>query len=774
MWGPGRVQSILTPCIRPAGGNLSSARDSTPPGGVSEAVSEAEPTPLPKPPALIRYGTLGGVFTPTLLTILGVIMYLRLPWVVGNAGLLGGLMVMGLAIGITTATGLSLSSIATNTRLGAGGPYAIISKSLGLEIGGSVGVPLYLSQALAVAMYIFGFREGWTWVFPEHPPILVDLGVFAAVFAIAYVSAGLAFKIQYLVMLVIIASLVAVLGNPEVWTSANEIQLWGTYRGSPENDFSGADFWLVFAVFFPAATGIMAGANMSGELVNPRKNIPVGTLAAIGISTVVYAALAVWAAKAGTEEELTGNYTIMIERSLFGPLVLAGLLGATFSSALASLVGAPRILLALSQDGLVPKGQAFTKVSARGEPRRAMLLTGIIVLAALMMRDLNAIAPLISGFFLITYAVVNLVMLIESSLGLVSFRPTLRLPRIVPLLGTAGCLFAMFIVNPTFSLLAWGAVLGLYFWIMQRRLDRRADDVRSGIFVAFAEWAASKCTELGINTSRAWKPSFLVPVVDGAELRGEFRLVVDMCDPSGSAKLLGIANRETVTDLTPRIENLGISLRKRGVFTTWSVLDSASFVTGTIAGLQALKSAFFRPNVLLLSLPENPERYAELQQLIGEAKRLGIGVTLLALHPKAGLGRMSVINVWIRPPSPGESVEVALGRGNMNLAVLLAYRLARGWKADLNLICAVASETQAEDARRYVEELRDLARVPEGAKTHVVVSELEAAVRSVPQSDIDILGMPRNEDLAFVRRMVEATRSSCMFTIDSGSENALA
>jgi hypothetical protein len=204
------------------------------------------------------------------------------------------------------------------------------------------------------------------------------------------------------------------------------------------------------------------------------------------------------------------------------------------------------------------------------------------------------------------------------------------------------------------------------------------------------------------------------------------------------------------------------------------VLDSASFVTGTIAGLQALKSAFFRPNVLLLSLPENPERYAELQQLIGEAKRLGIGVTLLALHPKAGLGRMSVINVWIRPPSPGESVEVALGRGNMNLAVLLAYRLARGWKADLNLICAVASETQAEDARRYVEELRDLARVPEGAKTHVVVSELEAAVRSVPQSDIDILGMPRNEDLAFVRRMVEATRSSCMFTIDSGSENALA
>lgn len=719
------------------------------------------------------FGTFGGVFTPTLLTILGVIMYLRLPWVVGNAGLVGAFLVIALAVGITLTTGLSLSSIATNTRLGAGGPYAIVSRSLGYEVAGSVGTPLYLSQALAVAMYIFGFREGWNWVFPDHPHLLVDLAVFTVVLVIAYLSADLAFRVQYLVMAVIALSLVAIFGNLEVWRSAQEIHLTGAYPGAPETNFSGSDFWAVFAVFFPAATGILAGANMSGELRNPRRSIPLGTLSAIGVSSVVYLALAVWAAKAATPAELTSNYTIMMDKALWGPLVLAGLLGATFSSALTSLVGAPRILQALARDRLVPRGTWLAR-STGGEPRRAMLVTGGIVLAALMMRDLNAIAPLITMFFLLTYAVVNVVMLAEASLGLMSFRPTLRVPRVVPFLGAVGCVFAMFIVNPGFSLVAVAVVVGIYLWILWRGATPRTGTVRSGIFVAFAEWAAGKVMELDLTTARAWKPSLVVPVRDPTRLRGEFRLLVDLCQPEGSLKILGIATNDTVADLTPRVRNLNRSFQSAGVMTTASIIDSAGFTEGIVTGLQALGSAFFRPNVLFVTLPDEVERHGELEGIIREARRLRVGIMLLGYHAHAGFGRQKVVNLWLSPRDAAQPLRAYLDATNQNLAILSALRIARAWDGDFNLVTVVPEASLVPGVQEGLEELRDLCRIPPRARVQVLGGDFEHVLSHADQADLQVFGLTHHRPLQFMAGLVQRTRASCLFLADSGEEDALA
>lgn len=720
------------------------------------------------------FGTFAGVFTPTLLTILGVIMYLRLPWVVGNAGLLGGLAIVGLAVGITMATGLSLSSIATNTRIGAGGPYAVISKSLGLEIGGSVGVPLYLSQAFAVTLYIFGLREGWLWIFPSHPALLVDLIAFGIILGIAYVSADLAFKLQYLVLAVIAGSLVVVLGNPAVWTSEGSVELIGSFRGAPENNFEGTDFWAVFAVFFPAATGVMAGANMSGELKDPRKSIPLGTLSAIGVSTVIYVALAAWAAKAGTPDELTSNYTIMADRSLWAPLVIAGLLGATFSSALTSLVGAPRILSALGQDRILPRGE-WIATRKNGEPRRAMLITGTIVLAALMTRDLNVIAPLITMFFLIAYAVINLVMIAESSLGLMSFRPTLKIPLIVPILGAVGCVFAMFIVNPSFSLMAVAMVGVIYFSIMWQGRLPRTGSVRSGIFIAFAEWAAGKVIELDMSSERAWKPNLLAPVRDPATLRGEYRLLTDICRPEGSLKILGIASQESAVHLSPRIRELTHSFHEAGVMTTWSVIDSSDYVEGVVTGLQALRSAFFRPNILFLPLPTERERFEQLRVVVNEAQRLRVGIILTGLHPKAGLGRTSVINLWMSPQRGGQSVENYLAESNLNLGILTALRLLRAWDGKLNLISVAGSEEQAASMRRSLHAIVDLCRIPNQARVRVSIGDfMDPAVHApLPQADIQILGLSHGHAIEFMQETVGLMSSSCLFVRDSGKESAL-
>jgi solute carrier family 12 sodium/potassium/chloride transporter 2 len=166
--------------------------------------------PAGKKSKIKYFGTFQGVFTPTALTILGVIMYIRHPWVVGNAGILGAMVILAISVSITLFTSLSMASMTTNIRIESGGAFSIISQSLGLEIGGSIGIPLYLAQACVVAMYIFGFREGWLWIYPDHPPILVDIITFAIIAIIAGISADIAFKIQYVIMVVIFGSIISI------------------------------------------------------------------------------------------------------------------------------------------------------------------------------------------------------------------------------------------------------------------------------------------------------------------------------------------------------------------------------------------------------------------------------------------------------------------------------------------------------------------------------------------------------------------------------------
>lgn len=720
-----------------------------------------------------KYGTFGGVFTPTLLTILGVIMYLRQGAVVGNAGLGGAWLVIGLVCGIVACTALSMSSITTNIRIGAGGAYSIISQSLGLEVGGSVGVPLYLSQALAVSMYIFGFREGWQFIFPEHPALLVDLTTYGVIFAIALVSARFAFRIQYVILAVIMASLVSVFATVFTGALTYEPQFWGDFPGFPEDGFQGTDFWFLFALFFPAATGIMAGANMSGELKNPRRSIPVGTLGAVAVGTVIYVALAWWLARAATPDELVSNYTIMVDRAAWGPAVLAGLLGATFSSGLASLVGAPRILHALAESGVLPGAKGLTERTRKGEPRNAVIVTGVIVLLTLMLRDLNTVAPLITMFFLITYAMINVVVLVEQSLGLISFRPLLKIPRVISFLGAAGCLFAMFIIAPTFGLVAVGVVVAFYVLLLRRRIEAPGGDVRSGLFQAVAEWAARRVTELPPSPERSWAPNILVPVERMTRIRGAFPLLADLTSRGGSVKLLGLAEGEGRAQLRQELPDFARAFRKRGVFAQMTFIEEARPDEALVAAMQALDGTFFRPNCVFLRLPEeeDPAREEALRRVVRRARALRTGVLLFADHPEARLGRRQSVNVWVRDQSP--DWEISMRLGNLDMALLVGYILREAWNGQLNVISVVENPAQQGPAREFLDRIRDLARMPQ-ARIDVRVGQLDEHFDRVPTADLDIFGLSADPDFALARRVLETTRSSCLFVRDSEDENVLA
>ncbi|HEY9668871.1 MAG TPA: amino acid permease, partial [Coleofasciculaceae cyanobacterium] len=331
-------------------------------------------------------GTFGGVYTPSILTILGVIMYLRFGWVVGNVGLLGTLIIVTLATSITFLTSLSISAIATDRVVRVGGAYYMISRSLGIETGGAVGIPLYFAQAFSVALYTIGFAESIVETFSNLNQLYVALITTIAVAILALTSANIAIRAQYIIMAAIALSLLSLLfGHP---IEPTRIEMWGA------PDRLSEPFWGVFAVFFPAVTGIMAGVNMSGDLRDPTRSIPIGTLAAVGTGYFIYMVLPIILAMRADATTLLEEPLIMQQMALWGPAILLGVWGATLSSAIGSILGAPRVLQALARDGVLPRWMSFLgKGSGRDdEPRIGTAVTLGVATAVVCIGDLNLIA----------------------------------------------------------------------------------------------------------------------------------------------------------------------------------------------------------------------------------------------------------------------------------------------------------------------------------------------------------------------------------------------
>jgi hypothetical protein len=462
----------------------------------------------------------------------------------------------------------------------------------------------------------------------------------------------------------------------------------------------------------------------------------------------------------------------MIDKAFWGPAVLGGLLGATFSSALSSMVGAPRILQALSAHGIVPGGEWLATTSSDGEPRNAMWASGGIVLAALMLRDLNVVAPFITMFFLITYGMINIVVLIESQLGLVSFRPSFKLPGVVPLTGAVGCVFAMFIINPTVSLIAVAVVVAFYAILIRRHLASPVADVRSGLFVAVAQWAAQKATDLPHLQQRAWKPNLLVPVRDPLELRGTYRFLGDLIWPSGYVELMGMASDADEREvLEASLREISQELREDNIYSRWTTLETDNMGQGIVLGMEALKGSFFQPNTVVLSLPQSRQAEEQMTRIVDSARDNGLGAIIVGMHPKTRMGSRKVVNLWI--PSEAPDLELALGESRLNLAILTAYMIRQKWNAKLNIVSCLPRDEDKDSLRAELQRVAELARLPISSVV-IIEGELRDHLGDAPRSDLDVFGMSSEPDYDFMRQALADTRSTCIFVTDSGQESALA
>ena len=679
-------------------------------------------------------GTFGGVFTPSILTILGVIMYLRFGWVVGNVGLVGTLAIVTLSTSITFLTALSISQIATDQIVRGGGAYYMISRSLGIELGGAIGIPLYLAQGLSVALYIVGFSESMIQAFPHFDIRLVGIITTLLVTLLVLFSTDVAIKSQYFIMVAIVISLLSLLfGKP---IEESEIVVWNTV----ENGSAG--FWPVFAIFFPAVTGIMAGVNMSGDLEDPKKSIPQGTFAAVGVGYLIYMSLPILLSLRVSPETLINDPLVMRKISIWGDAILLGVWGATLSSAVGSMLGAPRVLQALARDEVLPPSLRWLgKGSGPSDiPRVGTLLTAGVTLVTVYFGNLDLIAPVLTMFFLTTYAVLNIVAGVEGFLGSPSFRPTFRVHWSLSILGALGCIGVMILINAIATGIAFLFVFAIYIWLERRALETAWGDVWQGMWMAITRFSLMRLR--GAPDPKNWRPHLLV--LSGAPMR-RWHLVDFASSITRNRALMTISSVLTGGSVTvERQHNLETKIRsylsQHGVQSMVRLIRAETPFEGAERLVDVYGLGALMPNTILLGDSEvtsSRERYCQMVRHFYNNKR---NTVIIAHNPEKKFGRRQQIDVWWGGL-----------KDNGALMMILAYLLQTSltWpNAKVRIRMVVKNQAAAESALAYLS--RTIERIRIRATADVIFDNgrtfYDILQDESRQTDIIFLGLAQPDE----------------------------
>lgn len=662
-----------------------------------------------------KLGTWSGVFVPNVLTILGVIVFLRLGWVVGVSGLLEALLILALGLAIAGLTGLSLSAISTNDTVGAGGAYYMVSRSLGLEIGGAIGLPLYVAQAIGIAFYLAGFAESLEylkgWVPGAGPwqeaartvsPSLVALLALAVFFWMAWRGSVVVLRAQYLVLAVLILSLAAPFVLEPAWAAEAGGAAEGV-GGLWSSDYGpGQTFWTVFAVFFPPMTGIMTGVSMSGDLRNPGRSIPRGTFLSLVFTGLVFLALMLWLSARAPRAELATNSMVLADMSRLPWMVYVGIWAATLSSALAVTLAAPRTLAALAADGVLPRALGAIHRST-GEPRRALLLTALLAAAGVWVGQLNALATLLTMFYLATFGTLNAVAALESLVSNPSFRPRFRVHWSLSALGSLACVQAMFLISPPQTVLAALLIAGVYLLLTRRRFETAWGDMRSGFWFAVARLGLLRFSESRQHV-RNWRPVLLVMA---GNPKSRSRLV-EFANCFESRKGLLFLAHVLVGDwerLLPRVaptrEAMEEFARQRRLAAAIEVVIAEDFARGVTTMLQVAGLGQFRPNTVLIGWSDDTVRRAEFTAAVRRILELEKNLLVFRDATDPSLRLDPCIDVWWS----------ARQNGSLMLTLADLLRSNPKWAQHRVRVFRVIAEESARDAmeeamRQMIGELR--------------------------------------------------------------------
>lgn len=667
-----------------------------------------------------KFGTFLGVFTPSVLTIMGVIMYLRFGWVISHAGLAGAIAIVLICNLISFITALGASAVSTNMRIEAGGEYYLVSRSLGVEIGGSIGIPLFMCRTLSITLYCFGLAEAlamfWPAAWGAAPVQWIAAALVLFTIVVAGKSADVSLKLQVPLLILVAFSIAALTAG--VLFGPLKLPNWFETVTTQPGDKPG--FWFVLAVFFPAVTGFTAGIGMSGDLKNPQKSIPRGTIIAVLIGLAAYLIIPILlgiTAKVSINDLSnisTNAPPLWTKIALFGGLlVFPGMWSAILSSAFGSALGGPRVLQALARDGLMPR--FLMRTSKTGQPTIATWVTGAIALAFVAVGELNSIAKLVTIFFLTLYVCINTVAAVETIVSDPSYRPTIRIPWFVSAFGVIGSLVVMCLISWWACIIAIFIEILIYLWLKKKKFETRWGDVRTGFWGSMARLALYKMQQHKPDP-RSWRPNILLfanhvehrnNLVKITSWLNQNHGVLTVCDlQSGNIKELVQTVKQREQIMVDFFEQQGIS-----AFAECNIVEN--FYPSVMDIIQANGMGKLRSNTIAFGWPRRNERLVSMMSVIRDLHTLEKSAIIIKPDSISTNHVFSRIDVWWRGK-----------QNNGDLMLLLAYIMKHNVKwstAEITLRSIVSTESERLVMEQELANLIESVRIK--ASHHVILQE---------------------------------------------------
>ena len=707
-----------------------------------------------------KFGTFKGVFVPSTEAILGTVLFLLMPLLVADTGLIPMLLIVILAHSVTVSTSFSLADCATNLNtIEGGGMYALSKKSLGSAMGGSIGVQLYLAQAASIGFYCIGFAEplqsllapflGFLQPFQDFSPegILLQKQLLASFFFILFFiivmgGADFTLKIQTLILIVLGLSVGAILASPFLSLSFEGKTLFQDVPNlSGNRPLTVSLFFLAFTQYFPAVTGISTGVGMSGDLKNPQKSIVTGTFSAILITMAVYIAVTFIFAFMDRSILLT-SYSGLNPRgpllteifglnspfpgNIPGVFILLGVLFATCSSALSVFMTGPRTLQYLAKDGILPGRLDFLKkdfIEGGNEPRYAILPTAVLGFSIIWMGNINMAALIVGILFLVVYGWVNGAAFLERFSRNPTFRPTSRGHWLISLYGFLSCLTAICLFNWKIGLLIFLSQYWMFRLILKYKAGGRLEGVWWGFLFRMITRALEGLQGI-VQGSRNWRP-----VISSFAYREEYEIWKKIAYLS--ERLASYQGLIGLNLLTPaKIFDEPADCRSLSVPAVEIITSSPS--QAVLSLMQGCQHSGIAPNTVLMQYHSKLENV----KILNSALQLNKNILFLKNGERFRTG--GTLDIWWR------------GEQNGNLMVLLAYIMNQASdireRYDIRIIRKPGAE---EDRLSAEEELTSLLKNARLSGEVLILDDMERPFRESLErvsssASLIMMGLPGN------------------------------